>query len=45
MSFYLLFAAGFLASRFIGPRDLPLAATCLGAVLVLAWLQLTGMRP
>lgn len=45
MAAYLLFAAGFIAGKVIGPRDIPLAATCLGAALVFAGLQLAGVKP
>lgn len=40
MSFYFVFAAGFIAGKLLGPRESPLAATILGALTIFAVLQL-----
>lgn len=45
MSAYLLFAAGFAAGTFVNLRDIPIAATCLGAALLLAGLHFGGVTP
>lgn len=42
MTPYLMFAFGFAAGAFVGFRDLPLAALCLGGALLLAVLRMTG---
>lgn|GEM_PF-4257666 len=43
MTAYLLFAAGFAAGIFVNQRDMPVAATCLGAALLLAGLTFAGV--